>query len=417
MPNNFLNTNWVSMQILRMLLNKLVVLEYFDKSWNKEFAKEFAVGAQIQVKFPQRFIASEGMAYNPDDINRLSTMIALDRFVKVHFEWDDYEQAVRLERSEEELKENYFDPAAAALSQEWDSIAAQYAYQNASQIATSVANPNQLGVNPAVAAIYHQARQHLMEEGNSEKKRAVIISSSMMGAIGGAITNLIHPGDEITRAFKEGYLGRLAGADFFESQSLWRHLAGTFAGGPVVVTGANQTGNQLVITPPAGSNLNVGDKFSIANVNKVNPMTRRVSGPLTARHFTCLTPVVGAGAPVTINIRPAIWGPGSQYQNVDALPANGPQLTLWPGTAVPNGAAGTVGFLLTRIAFMFVGAKLYLPKAVEDKGYAQDPDSGLTVRKVTVWDEDRSALKHRMDTLGGFGSGYTAEGAAIIAGA
>src|SRR5690348_3220453 len=111
MANNFLNTNWVSMEILRLLLNKLVVLEYFNRNWEKDFKKEFAPGSSIQVKFPQRFKTVDGMGYAPQGINRISTTINLDQWIQVPFEWDDYEAAVRLERSEEELRENYFEPA------------------------------------------------------------------------------------------------------------------------------------------------------------------------------------------------------------------------------------------------------------------------------------------------------------------
>ena len=39
MANNFLNTNWVSMDILRLLLNKLEVAEYFNRSWERDFEK------------------------------------------------------------------------------------------------------------------------------------------------------------------------------------------------------------------------------------------------------------------------------------------------------------------------------------------------------------------------------------------
>jgi hypothetical protein len=52
-----------------------------------------------------------------------------------------------------------------------------------------------------------------------------------------------------------------------------------------------------------------------------------------------------------INFLPAIYGPGSQYQNVDALAAAGAALTLWPGTAAPSGKVGTVSLGLTKAAF------------------------------------------------------------------
>src|SRR5215831_6904144 len=122
MANNFLNTNWVSMDILRLLLNKLEVAEYFNRSWERDFEKEFAPGAAITVKFPQRFLTSDGMGYAPQGINRISTTVSLDQWIQIAFEWDDYERAVKLERSEEELRENYLDPAGAAMAQEWDNL-------------------------------------------------------------------------------------------------------------------------------------------------------------------------------------------------------------------------------------------------------------------------------------------------------
>ena len=118
MANNFLNTQWVSLKVLRLLLNKLIVAEYFNRSWEKDFKKEFAPGSQVTVKFPQRFTVTNGMGYEPQGINRLQTAVNLDQWMQVAFEWDDYEVAVRLERSEEELEEQYFEPAAAALAQE-----------------------------------------------------------------------------------------------------------------------------------------------------------------------------------------------------------------------------------------------------------------------------------------------------------
>lgn len=411
MANNFLNTNWVSMEILRLLLNKLVILEYFNREWEKDFKQEFAPGSSIQVKFPQRFTTSDGMGYNPQGINRISTTINLDQWIQCAFEWDDYEKAVRLERSEAELRENYFEPAAAAMAQDWDSRGAKIAYQNASNVIGA------LGTDPTSVQPYQQARQRLMEKACPPGKRCMTISSSMLATLGTNITSIFQPADEITRMWKEGTIGQLASFMFYESQSLYSHTAGTWAGA-VTINGANQSGNSLTITATAGDTFNQGDKFSIANVNAVNPMTRRVAGVATAQQFTITQALTAAGGGVdVINFLPAIYGPGSQYQNVDALPANAAALTLWPGTTSPNGKVGTVGLGLSRYAFAIVGAKLYVPKAVESAGQAQDPDTGIQVRKVHAWDPVRSMNIHRMDSLGGFGVLYQDNGAVCVVGA
>jgi len=409
--NTFLNTSWVSMEILRLLLNKLVVSEYFNRSWEKDFQKEFAPGSTVTIKFPQRFTVADGMGYQPQGINRISTTVALDQWIQVGFEWDDYEAAVKLERSEAELRENYLDPAAAAIAQEIDSRCAQYAYQNSNNVMGI------LGTDPTTVATYYQARQRLMEKACPPGKRCMLISSSMMASLGSNITSIFHPTDEITSMWKEGAIGKLALFDFFESNSLYSHTAGTWAAA-VTVNGANQSGSQLQVTATANDTFNAGDKFSILNVNQVNPMTRRIPGKAAAMQFTVTTALtaVGGGSDI-LNILPPIYGPGSQYQNVDALPASGAALTLWPGTASPNGKVGTVGLGLSRWAFALVGAKLYVPKAAEAAGAAQDPESGLSVRKVKAWDPVRSMQVNRMDSLFGRGSLYQDNGSVCVVGA
>jgi hypothetical protein len=219
--------------------------------------------------------------------------------------------------------------------------------------------------------------------------------------------------------FKEGFLGKLAGFDFYESNSLYSHTAGTW-GGAVTVHGSLQSGTRLWVNATAGDTFKKGDKFSILNVNKTNPMTYRISGKATAKTFTVtasLTALGAGNAADVLSILPAIYGPGSQYQNVDNLPVDTAALTLWPGTTSPNGKVGTVGLGLSRFAFALVGAKLYVPTAVESAGAAQDPETGLSVRKVKAWEPVRSMQINRMDSLLGFGNLYQDNGAVAVLGA
>jgi hypothetical protein len=159
-----------------------------------------------------------------------------------------------------------------------------------------------------------------------------------------------------------------------------------------------------------------GDKFSILNTNAANPMTRRVAGVATEKRFTIMDDYTLTGGSDTISILPAIYGPASQYQNVIALPVSGATLTSWPGSSMSTSAkTGTIGLGLSRFAFMLVGAKLYVPKAVERAGQAQDPETGISIRKVEAWDPVRSMQINRMDSLLGFGDGYQDNGAVVWA--
>jgi len=393
------------MEVLRNLKNALKVAEYFNSSWEKDFEKTWAVGSSITVKFPQQFTIRDGLGYNPQGIDRISTTVSLDEPFGIDFQWDDYEAAVKAERSEEEIKEQYLEPAGVQIANEIDSRAALFAKNNTSQIV------GQLGVDPTNITYLDTARGRMLQKAGSAlaKKRAALISSSMQtNSINTPVTSLFQPADAITEAFKEGSMGKLKTFDVFEEQNLYSHTAGTWAGA-VTVNGAGQSGTSLLITCTAGDTLNQGDKFSIANVNFVNPRSRRIPGPKQAQTFTVTQNFVGVGggsAADIVSFLPAIYGPGSQYQNVDALPVGAAALTLWPGTTNPNGAIGTFGLAISNQAFAIVGMRFYLPKAVEARSQAEDKQTGIPVRFVKAWDPVHSMQIHRFDTVIGFGNLY-----------
>ena len=117
--------------------------------------------------------------------------------------------------------------------------------------------------------------------------------------------------------------------------------------------------------------------------------------------------MTGASSAATISISPALYGPGSPYQNISALPVSGTALVLWPGTSSPNGKVGKVGLAIHPDAFALVGVKLEMPKAVEMSSQQRDPETGISVRFVKAWDPVQSKMIHRFDVLMGFGSLYS----------
>jgi P22 coat protein - gene protein 5 len=401
------------MEVLRNLKNSLKVAEYFNTEWEKDYNKTFAVGTTIQVKFPQQFLIRNGLGYNPQGIDRISTTVSLDQPFGIDFQWDDYEAAVKAERSEDEIREQYLEPAGVQIGNEIDSRAAQFAKNNISQIVGT------LGTDPTSIVYLDQARARLLQKagGAISKKRAALISSSMQtNSINTPVTSLFQPADAITQAFKEGSMGKLKTFDIFEEQNLYTHTAGTWAAS-VTIVGAGQSGSSLVVTGTNGDTIKQGDKFSVANVNLVNPRSRRSPGPLTPQTFTATQDFTLTGGNDTITILPAIYGPGTQYQNVDNLPIAGAALTLFPGTPNPNGASGTIGLALTNQAFAIVGMRFYLPKAVEARSQAEDKQTGIPVRFVKAWDPVRSMQIHRFDTVVGFGNLYQDNSAVGLLGA
>jgi hypothetical protein len=416
MANSFLDTNWVSMQVLRILQNSLEVASCFNTDWESDFGKNFPVGSSVQVKLPQRWLVTNGLGYQPQGIARLATTVNLDQVYGIHFEWDSYERLVKMERSQEELEQQYLKPAAVQLAQETDSRAAQFAYQNASNVVGT------LGTDATAIDPFAAAEAILFQKACPQGKRHLCLSPSLNYSYVKTNVTQFNPAPEISQMFRKGVIGTAAGWEWYRSNSLYKHTIGTAPTGGVTVTGANQSGSTLTVTGTSTQTIKKGDKFAIANVNAVNPVTRRVI-PLangagsSLQTFTVLADVTLDGSADSIQIAPAIYGPGSQYQNVDALPADSAAFTFWPGTTSPSGKAGTVSLGLSTFAFAISGGKLEVPKAVERAEQTEDPDTGMAIRFVRAWDQRESKMTNRFDMCIGFGNLYQDNGVVAIAGA
>lgn len=409
MANVFNFTDWLSMEALRILQNKLYFGRFFDTSYNKEFTRDFAVGEQVRVPLPQRWLIRDGLQFSEQPINRIYTTIACDQVFGIDSGFDTMEQALKMERSREQIKAQYLEPAMAQLAQELDSRCANWAMLNTNNIV------GVLGTQPATFIPYANARQRMVENAgySHEGENAMIVSPSMMTSLVTSTTSpaplsLFNPGDELSKAFKKGYYGEAQGFEWMESMSLYSQTAGTWAGAVTVAAGS--LGNQLNVACTTGDTFNAGDVFNIALVNNVNPATRRIAGAasststVSGKLFTVLTASVGVASAATLTISPAIYGPGSQYQNVDALPVVGQALTLFPGTASPNGKSGINGLALNKGAFALVGVKMANPTAVEVASYFRDPETGLSIAFVKAFDPIGRRFIMRWD-VGPFGFG------------
>ena len=402
MANTFAFPTWTTLECLRTLKNKLGVAAAFNTDANNEYRRPFAVGDTINVKKPQRFTVRTGQTYSAQDINRKTTPVVLDQIFGIDFSFDDYEKALKMERSREEIKAQYLDPAMEQLAQEIDSRAALFAYQNCPNIAGI------LGTEPTTTAIAQSALTKLIRNGCPAGTKELFLTPGMQESIVNGSTSLFNDQAQLSKGFKEGLFSRSRGFDWYTSMSLYQHTAGTWAGA-VTVNGANQTGTTLNVTCTTGDTFKKGDVFSIANVNEVNPTTRRSTG--VVRTFVITADATGASSAAALSIYPPIYGPSganAQYQTVDALAANTAALTLFPGTTSPSAKVGFNSLALHRDAFMMCWVPLELPKqsSVEVAQQMTDPDTGISIRFTRQWDITTSTYRNRFDVLMGFGNGY-----------
>lgn len=404
MPNAFQFVDWVTMESLRILVNQLKVVGYMNTDYNKEYTREFAVGETVRVKLPQRFKTRNGLGYNPQALDRQYTTVTVDQVFGVDFQWDSVEKALKMERGEDAIREEYLKPAMAAIANDIDSRAALFAYQNINNIV------GQLGVNPTSMTVFEQARERMVNLACPPGKKALVVVPGINTSMVPSLASFLNPSKNISDQYLDGFLGRLSGFDVWEDVNIYNHTAGTAGtAGNVTVSGNNQAGSSINVTGTAAETFLKGDVISFDAVRMVNPQSRRIVGT-EDKQFVVTQDLTLTGGVDALQIEPAIVGPGAypagQYQNVDLLPVNGAVLTLFPGTSAPQGASGSQNLALHRDCIAMVGVKLEVPKAVELSSQQRDPASGIAVRFVRMFDPVESRMINRFDVLLGFGVLY-----------
>lgn len=412
MPNTYALTDWVTMETLRLLLNKLEVGQFFNTDYNKNLTMEYPVGETFNVKLPQMFEVTTGLAYQPQAIDRRTTPVTCNIVKGVHFEWDSIEQALKLERGEEEIKKQYLEPAAAALKQELDSQCALWAYQNTpNAVGTLGTNPTSFDATSAAA------RERLIQMACPPSgEKGMIVPPAYVRALKNASIGYFNPASDISKQYKEGSIGRADGFDWYESMSLYDHTSGIWAGA-VTITTSGLSGSSITVTCTTGDTVKKGDVISIDNVYAVNPMTRRTVSQTFDKQFVVTQDATGVASSMTIQISPSIVGPGSPYQNVDALPVAGAALSLF-NDATPTGAlTGKQGLALHKNAFALVSVKFQNPKAVEIASQSRDPETGVSIAFVRAFDPIQRRMVNRFDMCFGFGNLYNDSCAVRVLGA
>lgn len=415
MANVFQTVDWMAMKSLFWLKNKLAVASNFNTDPTEEFKKPFAVGSSVRIKKPWRPVVTTGIGYNPQAIIRIPVTVNLDQIFGIHFEWDSYEKAVSMERGDKQLEDEYIKPAMGMLAQEIDSRAANWVRLHANNVV------GQLGTDPttdAFDATSAAARQRLVELGgaNDEGDRTLITHPGMMRALKKSAIGYFNPVTDIAKQFRTGIVGSGDGFEWYESMSLYRHTAGSLTATPTLKTTSVDGDTTLAITCTNGDTLNDGDVVSVASANQVNPMTRR-SGSTLAKQFVIRGNYTAAASTITATISPTIYGPGNPYQNVDALPVAGATVTLFPGTTSPNTKAGVNSIAFTKNAFAMVGVPMEIPNAAEVSWVRQDPETGLSISFIRMFDPVQRKMINRFDVLMGFGDLYSDECAVRILGA
>src|SRR5690606_1469096 len=109
-------------------------------------------------------------------------------------------------------------------------------------------------------------------------KRSQMVSSIQSAEIVEALKGLFNDQGEISRQYREGYMGRAAGADWFESESVHTHLNGDATVTNAVDANVTVDGINEIALKGLGNakTVKAGTVFTIDGVFAVHPETKAV---------------------------------------------------------------------------------------------------------------------------------------------
>ena len=390
--NKLLTTDKVAKDLLARWKNNLVLTKGVYRHLEKQFGE---IGDTISVKLPNNAIVNEGrVATVTTPLNDKTVSLVINKQKNIKFNWTMKDKKLSIQQ----FGERYLQPASNLLANHMDVSVAEVMRDAYFQFATA-GDPlthQDVTLGEAYALDVAIPCDSLVRLVTNTIDRANI-ANQITGVYNDAL---------VKDAISKGYAGELAGFGTYFSQNLLKHQVGAHTGTETVATEL-QNGNQLDIAGSAVGALLRGDRFTIANVWEINPITKQRTGRLQV--FSVISDGGLAGATGTVTISPTmnngtgtdIDGEGNSIttemdKNVDGTAVAGAELI------VIGEATGLYqeNFIMHRDAIALANVFMDLP-ASGHGSRVSDAQSGLAISVAEYFNGDQHENAMRMDILYG----------------
>lgn len=389
MANTLLTISMITREALRVLENNLTFTKLVNRQYDDRFGVEGAkIGTTLNVRKPPRYIGRVGQALNIENSTETSVPVVLNtqRGVDIQFSSQD------LALSIDDFSDRFIKPAIASIANAIDADGMAQITNIWNAVGTPGTTPNSLLTYLNAGVLLNNNAAPM------DGERYMVISAQMQATLVNALSGLFHAAAQISEQYRKGEMGTTAGFEFYMDQNVNSFTVGAQGGAPLVNLGG-QTGSVLNSkgwTAAAASRLGVGDIFTIANVNAVNPQSRQVTGALQQFVVTqaFASAADGTGA---ISIAPPITTNGA-FQTVDSSPIDGAAITVL-------GAANTIspqGMAFHKDWITLACADLPLPGGVDMAARVADRQLGMSVRLVRAYNIATDQFPCRLDILYGW---------------
>jgi hypothetical protein len=396
MANTLATPSWVTKEVARGFLNKLVFLAHVNRTYDDSYIQSGAkVGNTVNARLPQRFTVTDGQALQLQNLYDQTVPITLTNQKNVAFGYSSAQATTELD----DIRTRYVKPGAEALANAAEVLAFDNVYTD---IYSSVGTP---GTTPSTTLTYLQAGVKLTDLSTPLNGRVGMLDPLAMSTLANTTSSLFNPSAVVSENYTEGQFGRKQlGVDgWYQDPVRPTHTTGTYTASTPLVNGASQTGSTIATDGWASgaATLNKGDIFTIAGVNSVNPLSYSDNGRLQQFVVTATTSD-SSGAMATLPISPSIITSGA-LQTVSASPANNAVITVLGTTAAAGGTLATTtspqSFVYHPDAFAFVMADLMKPGAGAESTTVRSKSLGFSIRMVEQYQIGTDQNPSRLDIL------------------
>ena len=317
MAGNFITNDMVAKEALMEFKNNLALANKVNRDYDDNF--KAPNGDSIRVRKPTRFTVQDGATVSSfQQIYQQYETVTLNKRKHVAIEITEAERTLDLDS----FNRNIVQPAMLQLANQVDADLAEAACLINSVVGTPGTPINSFDtINDA------NVKMNLM--GIPQANRSLTTDPINSGSLQNSLKNFFNTSVN-TEILRRGQLGELAGFMTFMDQNVRTQTVGDYGGTPLT-NGAGQTGSTLVTdgwsTSVTGL-LKKYDKFTIAGVYAVNPITRQSTGQLMQFTVTADVDSDGSGN-ASIPISPAI--------NDGTVTATAPYQNV--SISIPDGAA------------------------------------------------------------------------------
>lgn len=382
MSNSILTPTAVTREALRILHQKLNFVGSINRQYDDSFAQSGAkIGDSLKIRMPNQYTVRTGKTINAQDTEETSQTltVATQKGVDVNF------SSAELTMSLDDFSKRILDPAMAVLAANIEA--------DAMTMFKDVYNSVFDTGNAITYGDVLDARV-LMQRGLApgSNRTANLNPQDMVDVVKDTKT-LFNDQAQLSKQYKEGYMGRAAGYDFMEN-TLWPNFTtGSENGSYVVNTSTGITSGDATVAVTGGSGtLKKGDVLTIVGVNSVHPESKADTGVL--QQFVVLEDYAGGAGNIEVGPTPITSG---AKQNVVINSAGASKTVVVAGTASTE---HTTSLLYHEDAFTFATADLVMPKGVDFA--RREVQDGISLRIVRAYDINNDNLPCRIDVLYGY---------------